>query len=233
MPVPASKKAGAPSPAPVSVDYVMRAPRALAVKPESRFVYRWTPEQWEMVMVDGQPVLVPQLSKLLLAEGVNGIPMPRKGGGMLEPRSAEQIEQDAVLKAQLNGWRIVEPDLLVEQKFCPPGVQAGPLRRVVKTLDGGDRWHDAFETHAPGLMGGAVVTYHREHLHRWLASRLEAGAFGEPPSHIVPALRAQVEATRREREARLSTVSPEIRASRLAPLDAQLAALSKLEAADA
>lgn len=229
----AAKKAATSHPLATDMSVTAPAPQVLAVPPEARFIYRYSPDSWELVQVDGKPALIPVFSKILLVPGVNGIPMVRAGGGMLEARSIEQIEAEAITKAQLKGWGIIPLGLTVPAEYLPPGVSPGLLRRVVMTVSGEERWHDCFETHQPQAIGGVKVVYHRAHFHRWMAGMVEAGNFGEPPAHVVPSLRTQVETMRRERETRLSSVSPEIRASRLAPLDAELEALSKLEAADA
>lgn len=232
MGLPASKAApqgAAPAPA-TSLDYQAPVATVLAVAPEARFVYRWSPDQWELVTVGGKPTLIPQLSKILLTKGVNGIPMARKGDGLLQARSMDDIEVEAVQKAQLKGWRVIAPNTHIAAEFLPAGTAPGPLRRVVMTVSGEERWHDCWEQHLPTAMGGVKVTYHRDLYHKWMASMVEGGAFGTPPAHVVPEIRAQLETMRSNREARLSTVDSAIRASRLAPLDAQLKALDAIGA---
>ena len=233
MPLPADKAAkGAatanPAPAP-SLAYKAKATATVNLPPESPYVYRWSPERWELVTVDGKAVLVPQLAKLLLTPGVNGVPGTRAGGGGLAARTAEDVEVAAVKASEEKGWRHLDPSAHVEAKHLPPGVDAGPLRRSVNVL-GGVRFHDPWETHVPSAAGPARVVYHREHLHRWLAAQVEAGAFGFPPADVVVGMRAALVDLRERKEARLSTVDAAIRNARLAPIDAEIKAL---EAADA
>ena len=201
MPVPNRPQASSPT---GPLDYRPRTVEPIRAAPEHPFVYRWSPEQWQLVQVDGQPVLIPELSKLILAPGVNQVhAVGAVRGGTGGTWTAEAVMADAIERSAAKGFRHLGPDIQVEAAYLPEGVEAGPLYRstpVVGANGHGTRHHDCFEAHVH-RNGAVVPVYHARGLFAWLAEMVRRGAFGTPPDHVVEALTAGLTAERDRKRA--------------------------------
>lgn len=139
----------------------------LNLKPQSPVLYRVSANSFDLVTIDGEQVLVPQLGMDFIEPGVNGV----------GPYKATDIE--AVLRAATpvmrrrtaEGWRYLSPVATIPTVFLPDGVAAGGYLRVRPTVTPsgleGKYWYDAWTTFELGA-DGVTATSHRDIMNRYL-----------------------------------------------------------------
>ena len=183
--------------APQPLDYAPTEAAPIMAPSSPRFLYRWHAEQWELVTVDGKPVLVPQLSLLILEGGVNGVHSVGAHQGASGQKWTEgAVLADAIRASTEKGFKHLPPDLRVERKHLPDGVDAGPLLRSTPVVHEGavrKRHHDAFEVAISRPGQPARLVYNSIKFHAWLAAQVEAGLFGAPDATVIGDLRAPME----------------------------------------
>ena len=208
------------------------AVRAVDMPANAPFRMRFHPDLWDLVPIEPvvgkgkvEHVLVPQLGHDILAAGVNGVHAENPDAGLV----GEDCYTGLFTKQMAKGWHYITITAHVPAEFLPPGVEAGPLYRrtpVSQAKGGGVYHHECFEViTANRMMGGAKRTSYRQGYWRWLDAMAQAGAFGVPSEYAVEHIQSQI-VNRREEIKASRTMSPDIRAERLAHIEAQVKALA-------
>lgn len=196
---------------------------------ESRppFLYRHWPMSWEIGEIDGSPAWLPRIEPHLLVKGADGIRTP----GPHEPESAAY--SDSVLKARRKGWVYLPLSTIIPTELLPPGVAAGRYRRRIRGVHPVTRveteaWVSAWAVPQSGLPDSPITfELHRESWDRWRASLVKSGTIAAPVAQARNHMRATIE--RHLGRTRNSSISPDVRAAKIADLERRIKELESAE----
>lgn len=213
-------------PQPAMLDYQPTESKVIQAPTAPRFLYRWHPERCEVIEVEGKAHIVPILSPLYLVSGINGVHSVGATDGNGQQWTDERVVADAIRQSASRGFKHIGPDVQVEAKFLPAGVQPGSYLRKTDVLASGRRGvrhHDCFEVAIERAGQPARIVDHPEKRNAWRASMAEAGAFGTVPAHVVEELRAPLVSERNRKRA--SPMATDLREERVAEVTARIEAL--------
>jgi len=197
------------------------------VTPRAAFLFRHWPMNWEVGEVDGSPTWLPMVEPHLLVRGAAGIRTP----GPHEPES--NAYADAVLEARRRGWVYLPLSATIAAEHLPPGVPAGRYRRRIRgqhpvTRVDVEAWVSAWDVPEPGLPGEPLrFSRDRQSWDKWRASLVASGQIAAPVSHAQRSYTSTIE--RHLARTRNSGIAPDVKAAKVASLEARLAAATAAE----
>ena len=197
------------------------------VTPRAAFLFRHWPMNWEIGEVDGEATWLPRIEPHLLVRGAAGIRTP----GPHEPES--NAYADAVLEARRRGWVYLPLSATIAAEHLPPGVPAGRYRRRIRgqhpvTRVDVEAWVSAWDVPEPGLPGEPLrFSRDRQSWDKWRASLVASGQIAAPVSHAQRSYTSTIE--RHLARTRNSGIAPDVKAAKVASLEARLAAATAAE----
>ena len=165
----------------------------LQVRPNQAFFLRHHLNAWRVSTTLATPLLLPDVTKMVIAPGVNGIRTRRKN----EQPEATYI--DAVMKAQRKSWTFLNPADPIPAECLPEGVPPGSYIRemdcqglIVRTV--GIYYAEAWEVPIATLPDKKQrFRFDTPKYERWLRFLVESGQIQPPIDGILAALQDQVQ----------------------------------------
>jgi hypothetical protein len=208
----------------------------LKIRPNWPFLYRVSVNEFDLVPIDGEKVLIPKFGCDVIEPGVNNV----KG---YKPDSFADVWTAAgppMTRKVAEGWRYLSPDETIPADFLPDGVPAGGFlrrRRTVMTTGlEGYYWHDCWTTFEPGGDGQIIPVKHPDLMYRYLRAANVVGIANpgsvfdlRPSTQALARVRGPHANAKREWERALS-FPEDVRKARL---DASTEALAAVDAAAA
>ena len=197
------------------------------VHPKPPFLLRHWPMNWEIGEVDGEATWLPRIEPHLLVRGAAGIRTP----GPHEPES--NAYADAVLEARRRGWVYLPLSATIAAEHLPPGVPEGRYRRRIRgqhpiTRVDVEAWVSAWDVPETGLPGEPLrFSRDRQSWDKWRASLVASGQIAAPVSHAQRNYTSTIE--RHLARTRNSGIAPDVKAAKVASLEARLAAATAAE----
>ena len=197
------------------------------VTPRAAFLFRHWPMNWEIGEVDGEATWLPRIEPHLLVRGAAGIRTP----GPHEPES--NAYADAVLEARRRGWVYLPLSATIAAEHLPPGVPEGRYRRRIRgqhpiTRVDVEAWVSAWDVPETGLPGEPLrFSRDRQSWDKWRASLVASGQIAAPVSHAQRNYTSTIE--RHLARTRNSGIAPDVKAAKVASLEARLAAATAAE----
>lgn len=146
----------------------------LKIRPNWPFLYRVSANEFDLVPIDGERVLVPKFGCDVIEPGVNNV-----RGYKPETHSDIWHAAEAPMRRKVaEGWRYLSPDETIPADFLPDGVSAGGFlrRRRTVTTSGAEGWfwHDCWTTFEMGV-DGLIPVAHRDLMYRYLRAANAVG----------------------------------------------------------
>lgn len=140
----------------------------LKIRPNWPFLYRVSANEFDLVPIDGERVLVPKFGCDVIEPGVNNV-----RGYKPETHSDIWHAAEAPMRRKVaEGWRYLSPDETIPADFLPDGVSAGGFlrrrRTVMATGLEGWYWHDCWTTFETGADGQLTPVKHPDLMYRYL-----------------------------------------------------------------
>lgn len=157
--------------------------------------YKHHPRSWEVVDMDGEPVLLPLLAPMFLEPGVNLVKTRRKD-------STDDPTYDTLKRAEQSGCTVLDPNEPVPASCLPKGVPAGGYRRRIRcrdtrTLREGYHYTSCWDVPVRTPPGEPLrFVFDRDSYNRWRLHLVKSGT-------IEPVLPVVVEDMKREAGRRL------------------------------
>lgn len=189
-----------------SVNPLASAP-VLVLTPAHPFVLSAHPDRYKVVMVDGEPELLPELARHVLHPGMHGV--ANKPGQDFDTAS----DTDAFrLKLASRGEHIVDPQIQIPTNLLPSGVGPGgyirqiTVRPSTTSTKRAPHFYEAWLTYtAPAFSGAPLSTWHIEPYNRWLRWLRDEGHIPAASEAVRARLQANATQTLQRRRTEIVT----------------------------
>lgn len=195
--------------------------RLLPVAPNNPFLLRHHEGNWRWSTTLEEPTLLPEVTKMVLEPGVNGVRTTNEN----ERDQPQKAYEQAVWRAEKDGWVYLTPAQPLPAHCVPPGAPTDSYlceidcKHPLTTLKGVyhlEVWCQPADT----IAGEAQkFTFHRESYERWLLWLVESGQVA-PPKPIIG--QRMIERAKGHIRRPIRGLDPEVKAERIAALKARL-----------
>jgi len=152
----------------------------LACDPNQPFFLRHHPKAWRISTTLKLTLVLPDVTKHIIAPGVNGMRTRRKN------EAPEMQYRTAVMNATMKGWTYLDPAALIPQECLPDGVPPGSYIRemacqglINRTI--GKHYAEAWEIPIRTLPDDPQsFQWDQEKYERWLKFLVESGQIESP-----------------------------------------------------
>ena len=178
-----------------SSDFAAKATKSgvLVIDPNAPFFLRHHPRAWRLsTTFEGSQVLLPDVTKHVLAPGVNGVRTRNKN------EDVNMGWRSAIRDCLEKGWTYIDPDSAVPAYCLPDGVPAGGYIREIEcqgplTRREGQFHVEAWDVPIPTLPGDVQrFRFDTAKYELWLHYLVQSGAVSPPNDAILPGLTDRV-----------------------------------------